>query len=638
MSKLTMKNNGVSLELGLDGEYNLKMKDFSLENCRPLIVCDGKEYQLGEWQKASETSEKIVLKSSNELGKWFLEFESVAGDGISIRLYGKLLAPQADLQLIALELPVLELSHILCQGGKMGGCASHLLNDIEKEDFESEYQLMLTRDGSTLQMAFPLRQRQPGLFKGVAEKGQIKSLRAFCDIHNFSGTEIEAEPVTIKCSTDGIKLMQDYADGSLEKPKDFSGAFPAGWNSWDYYRWTITEEEVIKNAEFIANDPVLSQHVKRIIVDDGWQYCYGEWEANHYFPNGMKYLADKITELGFEPGLWFAPTIVEPHANIAQMGYDMLACSEGGQPCFAYECMGRKGFLLDPTQDKVRDHLQNIFKRYADMGYKYFKLDFMGQTMKAKRFADSMIPRSEIPRLIVKHIHEAVHDKATILGCNYYFKGGTDYVDAVRIGGDIHAKWNSILNNTVAVAARFWSNKRLWVNDPDFALCRAFDTCNDEEINRLQPALIAVDPEDPNPEAGAFKQVDIKRPQSEILLSIALAAGGAINLSDKMYLLNESGLDLARRTVSAPVGETAIPLDLFSSSLPSRWLQKVGNSYRLLLINWSDEECGMTFDLSKYGITASKAVNFWNDKPVNVCGNCIETVLEPRSCMFAVIS
>jgi hypothetical protein len=249
-----------------------------------------------------------------------------------------------------------------------------------------------------------------------------------------------------------------------------------------------------------------------------------------------------------------------------------------------------------------------------------------------------MVPRSEIPRLIVKHIHEAVYDKATILGCNYYFKGGTDYVDAVRIGGDIHAKWNSILNNTVSVAARFWSNRRLWVNDPDFALCRAFDTCDDEEINRLQPALIAVDPGNPSPEAGAFKQVDIKRPQSEILLSIALAAGGAINLSDKMYLLNESGLDLARRTVSAPVGETAIPLDLFTSELPSCWLQKVNDSHRLLLINWSDKEREMTFDLNKNSITASKAVNFWNDKPVNICKNRIEAVLEPRSCLFAVIS
>lgn len=170
MSKLILKSDNASLELGLDGKYSLKVKDFTLENCRPLIVCNGKEYQLEGWGKDSEASEKIVLKCSNELGKWFLAFESVAGGGISIRLYGQLCAPQADLQLVALEVPTLELSHVLCQGGKMGGCASHLLKDVEKEDFESEYQLMLTRDGSTLQMAFPCASASLDFLKELRRK------------------------------------------------------------------------------------------------------------------------------------------------------------------------------------------------------------------------------------------------------------------------------------------------------------------------------------------------------------------------------------------------------------------------------------------------------------------------------------
>ena len=67
-----------------------------------------------------------------------------------------------------------------------------------------------------------------------------------------------------------------YADENAPEGKVFEDPV-CGWNTWDYYRWTITEDEVLKNAEFIAKDPVLSKHVKRIIIDDGWQYCYGEW-------------------------------------------------------------------------------------------------------------------------------------------------------------------------------------------------------------------------------------------------------------------------------------------------------------------------------------------------------------------------
>ena len=637
MSTFTLNNQNTQLELFANGDYQIKIDNFELKNCRPLLVCDGKEYPLDNWQERKSNDKKVLLETSNELGTWFLEIAAVDKSGVSVRLYGELLSVQKDLQLIVMDLPVLQADHLLAQGVIMGGCACKLLKDIEKQDFASHYQLMLTKDGSTLQLAFPLRQSQPNEFNGIIEDGQVKNLQAFTNVHNFYGKIIEADALTLKCSTDGFALMENYADENLENEKDFSAALSAGWNTWDFYRWTITEEEVLKNAEFIANDPVLSKHVKRIIVDDGWQYCYGEWEANHYFPNGMKYLADKLTELGFEPGLWFAPTIVEPHSPIAQLDYDMLAQSEGGQPCFAYECMGRKGFLLDPTQEKVDKHLRKIFKRYADMGYKYFKLDFMGQTLKARQFADKTVPHSEIARLIVKSVHEAVSNQATVLGCNYQFKGGTDFVDTVRVGGDIHARWSSIQENTVSVAARFWSNKRLWINDPDFALCRGFDTSNEEEINRLQPALIAVEPENTDPQAGRYDMVDVERAQLEILLSIVLLSGGAVNLSDKMYMLNESGLDLARRTVSAEVGDTGTPLDLFNSDIPAHWLQKVGDKHRILLINWNDEASEMTFDLNKHGIESCEAVNFWNDETVKVDNNKIYASLRPRSCLLAVV-
>jgi hypothetical protein len=637
MSKLNLSKRTSFLEVELNGKYHVSINGFKLRDCCSLLICDGKECHLSGWKTKVAESERLLLETENEYGKWFLEFGVSSADGVSIRLSGKLNDVQKNIKLVVMDLPDLQADHLLAQGDKMGGCNSRLLKDADKEEFNSHYQLMLTKDNYTMQMAFPMRQTQPNAFCGTIENGTVENLRAFSEIHNFGSTDLETDALTIKSGSNGFALMENYAEDNLEKEKDFDDVFPAGWNSWDYYRWTINEDEVLKNAEFIASDPVLSKHVKRIIVDDGWQYCYGEWEANHFFPNGMKYLADKITELGFEPGLWFAPTIVEPHAYIAQMDYDMLARGESGNPCLGYECMGRHGFLLDPTLPKVQEYLRKLFTRYTDMGYKYFKLDFMGQTLNARRFGDASVPHSEIPRLIVKSVYEGVANRATILGCNYNFKGGTDFVDVVRIGGDIHAKWQSIKNNTVSVAARFWSNKRLWINDPDFALCRAHDTSHDEDINRLQPGWISVTPDNPDPEIGTFCQVDIERRQSEILLSIVLANGGAVNLSDKMYLLNKSGLDLARRTVSAEQGETAIPLDLFQSELPARWIQRAGDKYRVLLINWNDEACETVFDLKQYGINSNEAVNFWNDQPVEIKQGRIEKVLEPRSCLFAVV-
>ena len=213
------------------------------------------------------------------------------------------------------------------------------------------------------------------------------------------------------------------------------------------------------------------------------------------------------------------------------------------------------------------------------------------------------------------------------------------YVDAVRVGGDVHARWDSIKENTPSIASRFWANKKLWINDPDFALCRAFDTSDDPMLTQMRCSTVFIPPEstDLAHPGWKFTLVNMYRKQAEVLLSLVISCGGSCNLSDKMTRLNESGLDLARRIVSAESGDAAIPLDLFASTLPSYWVQKVKNYHRVLLINWSDKNAELSIDLKKCGIDASKAVNFWNDKPVSIVNGRITAELEPRSCLFAEI-
>jgi len=352
----------------------------------------------------------------------------------------------------------------------------------------------------------------------------------------------------------------------------------------------------------------------------------------------MKFLAEELTQLGFEPGIWIAPGIIEPHCRIAQWDYDMLAKGESGKPCLAYACMQRYGFVLDPTVPKTRKFLYDLFCRYVDMGFKYFKLDFISQIMNARKFADPTVSHSKIQEMLMEPIYEACQGKASILGCNYLFESGNKFVDNVRTGSDIHATWRNIKKNAVSVAARFWSNKKLWINDPDFALCRGFDTSKDPDITRLLPSLIGISPALEDASRCTNPIVDVHRKQLEVLLSIVIAADGARNLSDKMPLLNESGLDLARRTVAAEYGAAAIPLDLFESELPAVWLQKLNRKHRLLLINWTDEAITKSFDFNHYGIHASTAVNFWNDQKITLKNGCIQISIEPRSCLFAIIT
>lgn len=592
------------------------------------------------WGVCKESDRSICLAGENELGKWLLEFSAVRNlsgvNGISVKMSGELHLVLPDVKVTVLKIAAIPAGHILTQGITMGGCSSIKLP--ANTGFSSYSQTMISSGDHTLQIAYPLMQQQPGKMSGRVLGHELQDVQASYRISHFGLKQIDLDPVTLFAARDGFQLMYDWADANIEVKKDFTDMMVPGWNSWDYYRWTITEEEVLKNAEFIASDPVLSKYVKRIIIDDGWQYCYGEWEANHHFPGGMASLAKEIKKLGFVPGLWFAPTLVEPQARIAQMDYDMLAMGESGKPCMAFDCMKRNAFVLDPTQAKVRKHLFDMFRRYAGMGYEYFKLDFLGSTLNARKFADASVPRSQIVRKIVEPVYEAVNGKARILACNYHYDAGNKIVDAVRVGGDIHASWKGICQNVTSVAARFWSNKRLWINDPDFALCRSLDTANDPDLTRLLCMLVCVTPEMTDASYCEYLLVDeVFRPQAELLLSIVLAAAGAVNLSDNMPRLNESGLDLARRVVSADSGDAAIPVDLFCSDKPAYWFQKVKDYHRALIINWNDEPCTYSFDLKLFGLKPDSAVNFWNDQivPLNNGVLCIE--LQPRSCLLAIV-
>ena len=257
------------IQIHPDGTFDLVLGEFRLEHCRAKISVDRVEEQVS-WTPAASGE----LSGTSRSGSWSFSASEQAGR-IELRLNGTLNAPADLVEVTVLEIPELAADHLLAEGLRMGGCEAVKLPCRREKEFESFYHCMITRDGKTLMLSMPLRQRQPGSFRGRFEGERLGGVRARYELLCYSGRKVELDPVTIEAG-DGFALLENWTGGNIECPRDFSTPPEAGWNSWDYYRWTITEEEVLKNAEFIARDPVLSKHVKRIIIDDGWQYCYGE--------------------------------------------------------------------------------------------------------------------------------------------------------------------------------------------------------------------------------------------------------------------------------------------------------------------------------------------------------------------------
>ena len=192
-----------------------------------------------------------------------------SGGRTDLAVSGTLFHAVDHLEFTLFRVPEFSADHVLPQAVRMGGCQAYDLTRMEDSaSFTGELLLSLTKDGETLQCSTPFHGGFPALFQGIAHAGGVRDLRIAFPVEYYGGTEIVFPVVSFRSSSDGFSMLEAYAEENRDEKKNFDSP-SAGWNSWDYYRWTITEEEVLSNAEFIARDPVLSKHVKRIIVDDG---------------------------------------------------------------------------------------------------------------------------------------------------------------------------------------------------------------------------------------------------------------------------------------------------------------------------------------------------------------------------------
>ncbi|MDD5679055.1 MAG: alpha-galactosidase [Kiritimatiellae bacterium] len=625
------------------GKFLVEIDGVKLSGCRAALGFDGVEMPLTSWEVIEQDSCEIVFETKHGPGAWRLSFKKrlFPGnvEGLAIVLSGKARASARKMELLPLVVPRIESDHLVVNGRGSGGCRIVSFPAGTEKDFEAGFACVVTVKGKHMLFANPMTQAHASKFSGKIRPTAIEDLRASTVVEFAEkGVAYESEPVLLCAGADGHRLMVAWAE-SQKSPVQFKEQ-PAGWNSWDYYRWTITEDEVFANAEFIKSDPVLSRHIKYITIDDGWQYCYGEWDANPLFPSGMGKVAKKLLKMGFEPGIWMAPTVIEPQCRIAQWDTDMLAMGESGAPCLAYECMRRLGFVLDPTRASVQKWLYDLYARYRKMGYSYFKVDFIWQTLRARRFYRNDVPRARMMEMIMRPIRKAVGD-AHILGC-YYHDGPNIYADSMRMASDIHAKWESAKNSAVSIATRFAMHKRMWVNDPDFVVCRCPATSGDPDLNRLKPSIVYIKPEDkdsfgPSGNDRTEGLASMKYEEAKVLLALVVISGGAVNLSDKVNLLNKKGVDLLRRVVSAEKGQAGVPLDLFRSRYPGVWLQKRGKGCRVLLVNWKAEPRELVFNLRASGINSSRVKDFWSGKPVAVKSGRIVANVPAHGCLLADI-
>ena len=237
-----------------------------------------------------------------------------------------------------------------------------------------------------------------------------------------------------------------------------------GWCSW-YDRTTkIDEAHILNVADILAKNPnVFGKGILQI--DDGYQKMDGDWSANTKFPSGLAAVTKKIRNVGWTPGVWFAPLMMNPEHPWMKAHPDAIQTNALGIKNF----MNANWFHPDGANWLVPDHpetkkfLKNIIKSSRDNGFGYIKIDFNGI---GNRFYDPTKTSLQIFRELYTLYRKAAGDKMYILSClGQPTRGVIGFIDAARVGPDSHpAHFEKCLKSVLRfqIYDNVW-----WQNDPD---------------------------------------------------------------------------------------------------------------------------------------------------------------------------
>jgi alpha-galactosidase len=253
-------------------------------------------------------------------------------------------------------------------------------------------------------------------------------------------------------------------------------AAPTIWCSWYDYFSGITEADVDENLRAIADREL---PVDVIQLDDGYQRELGDWLRFSSRFTSLARMAERIRERGRRAGIWLAPFLVGVRSAIATEHPDWIVRGERGEPVFAIHNWGQDPYVLDVTHPGARDYLTMVLRSFLDLGFDFFKLDFLfAAALDGRRF-DGSLTGTEAYRQGLAHIRGAVGEDAYLLGCGAPLLPSVGLVDAMRISADTSPRWAPAEGDMsfpggeaaeLSVHGRAYQHGRYWVNDPDCLL------------------------------------------------------------------------------------------------------------------------------------------------------------------------
>ena len=359
---------------------------------------------------------------------------------------------------------------------------------------------------------------------------------------------------------------------------------PTGWCSWYHFYQNINQEVIESNLQSLVE---IKDELPLTLcqIDDGFEKQVGDWYAfSKGFPDGVQNLATKISKRDLTPGIWLAPFILHPKADLVRSHPDWLLRDKKGKPVTAGFGWNAMTYALDLTNPSALAYTCDIIhEAVANWGYKYLKLDFLYASALEGCYQDSTKTRAQVLREGLEALRKAAGPDVIMLACGCPLGSALGLFEAMRISADVSGHWEPHLpvlgsmlkkepgvpcarNALHNILTRAPLQHHWWVNDPDCLLVRPDSHLSLAEV--------------------------------QTLATVIGMTGGSLLLSDDLPALPEERLKIAQVLLPL-IDQRAQVIDWTKGSHPAHLRVDLtgpfGPWHLLAIINWENNAKSISF-------------------------------------------
>ena len=247
--------------------------------------------------------------------------------------------------------------------------------------------------------------------------------------------------------------------------------------TWYFYGPEIVADDLRKDLAAMKRRRV---KFDMFLIDYGWSDRYGDWNADRErFPQGMDGMAREIGAAGLSPGIWSAPFLMDPKAEVLKQYPDLLLKNRAGENLrFGVGDLGN-WYVIDPTAPSAERFLAELAGKLTGWGYRYLKFDFMRSVAiyEDAVFHDRTVNRAQAYRRGIEILRKAAGNSVTFGFWGGLYEASAGIVDINRSGSDVRGHWDPVANGSYSTrypvrmrqtfARAFYDDGKLWMSDQD---------------------------------------------------------------------------------------------------------------------------------------------------------------------------